>query len=219
MAEEMKKENLENVKVVDEETGEAVEFEIDSGSKNENVKLNAEEIDEVNVRATVTSEDYYVAHINYIFYRRGMIKAAFAFAILIILDIIVRYFVYGTEYISILHYLLVIITTLFVSLGLPFLLKSQIGKAFEKNIFYSKHLRYSINDKRIAVASKSRGKKIPWDKFKYIRQTDDFFIFMVDGTHAIVLPTRVLSGIQIQAIRNLILRNTADNQKIKVKLP
>lgn len=216
MAEEIKKENYENVKVVDEETGEAVEFEIENNQKN---KENAEDIKEVNVKATVTSEDYYVAHINYIFYRRGIIKAAFAFAILIILDVIVRYFVYGREYITMLHYILVIVTTLFVSLGFPFLLKSQIGKAFEKNIFYSKHLRYSINDKRIAVASKSRGKKIPWDKFKYIRQTDDFFIFMVDGTHAIVLPTRVLSGVQVQAIRNLVLRNTADNKRIKVKLP
>lgn len=206
---------VEEVHVLDEETGETVAFEIEDQTPK--VK-DVSEIKEVNVKATVSNEDYYVAHINYIFYRRGIIRAAFLFAIVIFLDLIVRYFIPGMEITTGLL-ILVILTALVVSIGLPMLLKSQIGKAYEKNIFYAKHLRYSISDKRVAVASKSRGKKIPWEKFKYIRQTEDFFLFVVDGTHAVVLPIRVLSGIQVQAIRNLILKNTANNKKIKVKLP
>lgn len=207
-------EDVEEVNVIDEETGEAVEFEISE----QKPQKNAEEINEVNIRATVSSQDYYMAHINHIFYRRGIIKAAFIFAIIIILDLLVRYFVPGME-ITTGYYILVILTALFVSIGLPMLLKSQIGKAYDKNVFYSKYMRYSINNKYVAVASRSRGKKIAWDKFKYIKQTEDFFLFVIDGVHAVVIPIRVLSGIQIQAIRNLILKNTADNKKIKVKLP
>ena len=206
--------DVEKVNVLDDETGEYVEFEI----KQNPGKKSDTEINEVNVKATVSSQDYYMAHINHIFYRRGIVKAAFLFAIVIILDLLVRYFVPGMV-ITTGFYILVIITALFVSIGLPLLLKSQIGKAYDKNVFYSKYMRYSINNKHVAVASKSRGKKIPWDKFKYIKQTEDFFLFVIDGTHAVVIPIRVLSGIQIQAIRNLILKNTSDNRKIKVKLP
>ena len=213
--ESAKDSKIEKVNVKDEETGEAVSFNIKDTANAQSV----DDIKEVNVRANVTSEDYYVAHVNHIFYRRGLIKGAMIFAIVIILDVVLRRFVYGPEYVTAFHYVLVIITTLAVSIGLPFLLKSQIGKAYDKNIFYSKYMRYSINEKRVAIASKSRGKKIPWDTFKYIKQTDDFFLFIIDGTHAVVLPIRVLSGLQIQAIRNFILKNTADNKKIKVKLP
>lgn len=207
-------EKVEKVNVLDEETGEAVEFDIKTGTAD-----TAADISEVNVRANVTTEDYYVAHVNHIFYRRGMIKAAFVFAISIFLDVVLRYFVYGPEYVTFMHYGLVIVTALVVSVGMPFGLKSQIGKAYDKNIFYAKHMRYSINNKRVAIASKSKGKKIPWEKFSYIKQTEDFFLFVVDGTHAVVLPIRILTGVQIQAIRNLILKNTSGNKKIKVKLP
>lgn len=209
-------ENVERVNVLDEETGEPVEFDINTDAV---TAADSADISEVNVRANVTTEDYYVAHVNHIFYRRGIVKAAFLFAILIFLDVVLRYFVYGPEYVSFMHYALVVVTALVVSIGMPFGLKSQIGKAYDKNIFYSKHMRYSINNKRVAIASKSKGKKIPWDKFSYIKQTDDFFLFVVDGTHAVVIPIRILTGVQIQAIRNFILKNTAGNKKIKVKLP
>ena len=210
-------ENIEKVHVLDDETGETVEFSINEDDKIRK-STDQKEIDEVNVRATVSSQDYYMAHVNHIFYRRGIVRAAFVFALIIILDLVVRYFVPGMQ-ITKIYYLLVILTSLFVSIGLPMLLKSQIGKAYDKNVFYSKYMRYSINNKCVAVASKSRGKKIPWNKFKYIKQTDDFFLFVIDGTHAVVIPIRVLSGNEIQAIRNLILKNTADNKKVKVKLP
>ena len=209
-------ESVEKVNVVDEETGEAVEFDIKTANSS---AANAADISEVNVRANVTTEDYYIAHVNHIFYRRGIIKAAFVFAIFIFLDVVLRYFVYGPEYVGIMHYGLVVVTALVVSIGMPFGLKSQIGKAYDKNIFYAKHMRYSINNKRVAIASKSKGKKIPWDKFSYIKQTEDFFLFVVDGTHAVVMPIRILTGAQIQAIRNFILKNTSGNKKIKVKLP
>lgn len=207
-------EKVEKVNVLDEETGEAVEFDIKTGAAD-----SAADISEVNVRANVTTEDYYIAHVNHVFYRRGIIKAAFVFAIFIFLDVLLRYFVYGPEHVTFMHYALVIVTALVVSIGMPVGLKSQIGKAYDKNIFYSKHMRYSINNKRVAIASKSKGKKIPWEKFSYIKQTEDFFLFVVDGTHAVVLPIRILTGTQIQAIRNLILKNTSGNKKIKVKLP
>ena len=209
-----KENEVEQVHVMDEETGEAVEFSIKSEKSNKN----ATEIHEVNVKAPLSSQVYYMAHVNYIFYRRGIIKAAFVFALIIILDLLVRYFVPGMQ-ITKAYCVLVILTALFVSIGLPMLLKSQIGKAYDKNVFYSKFMRYSINNKGVAAASKSRGKKIPWNKFTYIRQTDDFFLFVIDGTHAVVIPIRVLSGNEIQAIRNLVLKNTIDNKKIKVKLP
>lgn len=208
-------EDVERVSVLDEETGEEVKFEVKKNSTAES----AAEITEVNVKANISTEDYYIAHVNHIFYRRGIVKAAMVFAAMIFLDILVRYYVYGREYISFLHVILVILTAVVVSIGLPVGLKSQIGKAYEKNIFYCRHMRFSINEKRVAIASKSKGKKIPWDKFKYIKQTDDFFLFVVDGTHAAILPIRVLTGVQIQAIRNFILKSTAGNKKIKVKLP
>ena len=65
-----KENEVEQVHVMDEETGEAVEFSIKSEKSNKN----ANDINEVNVKATLSSQDYYMAHVNYIFYRRGIIR-------------------------------------------------------------------------------------------------------------------------------------------------
>ena len=170
---------------------------------------------EVFAKAKLSQDDYYQAHVG-LFYKRPTTIMIMILAIIIVLDVWLRY-TYFRDTTFKLFWVIAVLSIFAATIGLPLALKYQVKKFYNKTVFWEGNLKYHIMKKGIALAGKSSGERCNWERFKKIEQTKKFFLFEIDKFHIIVLPLQVLNPDEIIWIKQLI-QNNATDKKTKIKL-
>ncbi len=170
---------------------------------------------DVKASGSMSKDDYFKAHLP-LFYRRPTTIMILILGVIVLFDLYFRS-TYVRDETSPIFWVVAVVTILGAYIGLPFGLKFQVGKLFDKNDFYGSRLKYSINPKGAAITGKMTGKRYKWEEFKLIKKSKEFFLFEIDNLHIIVLPIKFLEPAQIPQLEDLIKKHT-EGTKVKVRL-